>query len=149
MPLAIVARDLARRLIDSESAGQAQDPASADAAAAVAACDRLYRDLSDWLGRDGCHALFTRSLAETRISFPILEQVSLSPRSRRYVEGAASVIMEHGNAATTSALEAMMGALIELLVRLIGEDMAIKLIGQTSAVLRSPGTSMPSTEEEA
>ncbi len=38
--------------------------------------------------------------------------------------------MAHGDAATAKALEAMLVSLIELLGRLIGDDMATKLIGR-------------------
>lgn len=143
----MIGRDLARRLIDSGGAGQAHGLASADATAA--ACDRVYRGLSRWIGRDGCHALFTRALAQARSSHPLLEQIKLDPRSGDYVDGMAPVIMQYGNAAATSALEAMLVVLIELLARLIGDDMATRLIGQTLSEVHPLDTRSPNTRKES
>ena len=146
-PFGAIARDLARRLIASEGVGRVAGTQPEDPAAA--ASDRLYRDLSRWVGRDGCHAMFARALAQARSSHPLLDQIQLRPRSDRYLEGVATVIMQHGNAAVNSALESMLVALIELLARLIGDDLAIKLIEQTSADLQSPDLNRLSSEEEA
>jgi hypothetical protein len=145
-PFNAIARDLARRLIDLEGGGGANDPVSEHAAKA---CDRVYRDLSRWIGRDGCHALFTRALAQARSDHSLLDQVQLRPRSDRYLEVVPTAIMEYGNTAVNSALESMLVALIELLARLIGDDMATKLIEQTSADLQSPDPNRLSSEEEA
>ena len=146
-PFRSALREFAGRLIESEGARQAENVARGYAAAA--ACNRLYRDLSRWVGRDGCHALFARALAQTRTTHPLLASIQLRPGSENYVEGVAAVIMRYGDAAATSALEAMIVALIELLARLIGDDMATRLIEQTSADLQSPDTKDTSRREEA
>jgi hypothetical protein len=57
--------------------------------------------------------------------------------------------MQYGDAAATSALETVLVALIELLARLIGDDMATRLIERTSADLQSPDTKDTSSREEA
>jgi hypothetical protein len=101
------------------------------ARAAAAACDSLYRELSRWVGPDGCHALFARALAETRPQYPALEKIQLHPRSEPYVEGLADSIMARGDPDTAEALESMLVRLVELLGRLIGDDMAGKLIDRT------------------
>jgi hypothetical protein len=99
-----------------------------DTAARAAACDRLHRDLSRWVGPDGCHALFTRALAESLTEYPLLAQVQLRPQSEPYVDGAADAARSHGDAVTAEALESIILHVIELLRRLVGDDMAIKLI---------------------
>lgn len=95
---------------------------------AAAACDDLYRGLSRWVGSDGCHALFTRALAQARTESPALGQIQLRARSEQHIDGVAESIMAHGDDATAEALESMVARLVELLGRLVGEDMAVTLI---------------------
>jgi hypothetical protein len=123
------AREIVRRLISSRPTRQKRGDTAARAAAA--ACDSLYRELSRWVGPDGCHALFARALAETRPQYPALEKIQLRPRSEPYVEGIADAIMARGDPETAEALESMLIRLVELLGRLIGDDMASKLIDHT------------------
>jgi hypothetical protein len=125
------AREIARRLIESHRSQRAEGHTSARAAAA--ACDQLYRELSRWVGPDGCHALFTRALAQARTEYPALGQIQLRARSEPYIDGVAETIMAHGDPATAEGLEAMLVHLIELLGRLIGDDMAMKLIERSLA----------------
>jgi hypothetical protein len=137
------ARQIARRLIHSRRTGSGDDTS---ARAAAASCDHLYKELSRWVGRDGCHALFTRALAQARDEYPALAQIHLQPRSEPYIDGVAEAILAHGDHTTADALEAMLARLVELLGRLIGDDMAMKLIERT---LVSDGASSDSRREEA
>jgi hypothetical protein len=123
------AQEIVRRLIISRPSQQKRGDTAARAAAA--ACDSLYRELSRWVGPDGCHALFARALAETRPQYPALEKIQLRPRSEPYIEGIADSIMARGDPETAEALESMLTRLVELLGRLIGDDMAGKLIDRT------------------
>jgi len=116
---------IAERLIRSRRSDQ---PGDTPARAAAAACDHLYRELSRWVGRDGCHALFTRALSEARAENSVLEGIQLRARSDPYVDGVAETIMAHGDPATAEGLESMLVRLVELLGRLIGDDMSLKLI---------------------
>jgi hypothetical protein len=125
------ARETAGRLISSRRSERKGGETAARAAAA--ACDNLYRELSRWVGSDGCHALFTRALAETRTEYPPLTQIQLRARSEPYIDGVAETIMAHGDPATAEALESMLVRLVELLGRLIGDDMAVKLIERSLA----------------
>jgi hypothetical protein len=63
-----------------------------------------------------------------------LATIQLRARSDAYVEGIAETTMAHGDAAAAKALEAMLTFVIELLARLIGDEMAMQLI-QRSSVL--------------
>jgi len=120
------ARQLARRLIER---GRVEGAATPDAAVVAAATlDRLYVDLAQWVGFDGCHTLFSRALAETRSQYPLLQTIQLHPRSAQYLEGVPETIEANGARETTEALESMLVMLIELLSRLIGENMATILI---------------------
>jgi hypothetical protein len=141
------ARQIARRLIDSRR----PDRAGADTAAraAASACEHLYRELSRWVGPDGCHALFTRALAQAQVEYPALGQIQLRARSEPYIDGVAATIMAHGDAATAQALQSMLVHLVELLGRLIGDDMAMRLIDR-SLFASEPSDGGPgSTREEA
>ena len=124
-------RQIARRLINRRRSEQAGGDTAARAAAA--ACDDLYRELSRWVGPDGCHALFTRALAQARTEYPALGQIQLRARAEPYIDGVAATIMAQGDAATADALESMLVRVVELLGRLIGDDMAMKLIEQSLA----------------
>lgn len=124
-------RQIAHRLIVSSGSARAEGDSAGRAAAA--ACDHLYHELSRWVGPDGCHALFTRALAQARTDYPVLGQIELRPRSEPYIDGVAATIMAHGDATTAEALESMLARLVELLGRLIGDDMATKLIERSLA----------------
>ena len=119
------------------------------ARAAATACDHLYQALSRWVGPDGCHALFTRGLAEARAEYPALAQIQLRARSQPYIDGVPETIMAHGDAATAEALESMLVHLVELLGRLIGDDMATKLIERSVGVSERGDTIFDSRREEA
>jgi len=140
------AQEIVRRLISSRAPHTKR--ADTAARAAAAACDNLYRELSRWVGPDGCHALFTRALAETRPQYPALEKIQLRPRSEPYIEGIADSIMARGDPETAEALESMLIRLVELLGRLIGDDMAMKLI-ERSLVSERDDTPSEKRREEA
>ena len=141
------ARQIARRLIRSRQSDRAGG--DTDARAAAAACDDLYRELSRWVGRDGCHALFTRALAQARTEYPALEAIQLQPLSEPYIDGVAETIMANGDAPTAEALESMLVRLIELLGRLIGDDMATKLIEESLAESARGDAKPPRKREKA
>lgn len=119
-------RLLAHRLIErARVEGQATPDSGLLAAATL---DRLYLDLAQWVGFDGCHTLFSRALTEARSQYPVLRTIQLHPRSLPYLEGIAETIEKNGARKTSEALESMLVMLIELLNRLIGENMATILI---------------------
>jgi hypothetical protein len=137
---------IARLLIKHRRSEQA---GISPARAAAAACDHLYRELSRWVGSDGCHALFTRALAEVRIQHPALESVQLHARSDPYTDGVAEAIIAHGDPATAAGLEALLVRLIEILGRLIGEDMSTILIERSLAALPRGNRAAGAAREEA
>ncbi len=124
------ARELIRNLVDLE-ADVRSDEAPVAASATLATSERLYRELSRWVGSVGCHALFPRALAEARVSHPLLTDVRVQKGDQPYFEGTAEIIDAHGASATAEAFEAMLVTLVGLLGRLIGDDMAVKLILQS------------------
>lgn len=141
------ARQVVRRLLSTRRSDRAGGGTPARAAAA--ASDHLYRELSRWVGPDGCHALFTRALAEAKVEHPPSAQIQLHARAHPYVDGVAEAIMAHGDPATAEALESMLVRLVELLGRLIGDDMAMKLIEQSLSASESGRGASDSRQEEA
>lgn len=119
------ARDLIRKLIDDRGT---RVGGSADARTIASAGDFLYRELSRWIGHDGCHAVFTRVLADSRGEHPALKHIHCRTRTHPYIEGAAEAVSAHGEPATAVALEAVLIRVVELVGRLIGDDMATILI---------------------
>lgn len=122
------AREIVRRLINSRGSARTEG----DTPARAAAGDHLYRELSRWVGPDGCHALFTRALAEVRNENPPLNHIELRIGSEPYIGGVAETVVAYGDAATAKSLESMLVHLVQLLGRLIGDDMATKLIERSS-----------------
>jgi hypothetical protein len=122
----LATREIARRLINRRGVDQAGSRSAAQAAAA--ACDHLYWDLSRWVGLDGCQALFTRALTQARADHPVLEQIRLSTKSDRHLDGVSETIKTHGDGATAESVESVLVALIELLTRLIGNEMVTRLV---------------------
>jgi hypothetical protein len=140
------ARQIVRRLVDSRR--HERTGADTAARAAVSACEHLYRELSRWVGPDGCHALFTRALAQAQAEHPALGQIQLRARSEPYIDGVAATIIAYGDAAAAEAFESLLVHLVELLGRLIGDDMAMKLI-ERSLFASERGDTPTSSQEEA
>jgi hypothetical protein len=141
------ARQITSRLIDHSRALGASGLYFAHPPAA--ALDRLYLDLARWVGFDGCHALFTRGLAEARTKHPILDTIELHPRSNPYLEGVAKTVEQHGARETDHALEAMLLIVVEVLGRLIGDEMATILIERGLPKSGDDGADRESGKKEA
>jgi hypothetical protein len=131
-------RQLARRLIEARRSEGSDGGTPARAAAD--ASDSLFRELSRWVGLDGCYALFSRALSQAQTDYPALEQIQISARSQPHIDGVAETIMARGDPATAEGIEFMLERLVQLLGRLIGDDMATKLI-ERSLVAPEPDSS--------
>jgi hypothetical protein len=130
MPESLSALELTRRLLAREAAGR--EPPDDAAAAARLACERIYRDLGRWLGPAGCRALFTRALSQARAEHPELGEIRVRDQSEPALDGVAESIERHGASTVARGLEALLVALLVLLGRLIGDDMAARLVGQSA-----------------
>lgn len=78
-----------------------------------------------------------------------MAQIQLRARSQPYIHGVPETIMAHGDGATAEALEAMLVHLVELLGRLIGDDMVTKLIERGAGVSERGDAMSRSRREEA
>lgn len=139
-------RRSAQRMISAHRIVREDDSA---ARAGAAACDHLYHTLARRLGPDGCHALFTRALTQTRAEHPALEQIYLRVRSEPYLDGMAGAIAAHGDASTADALESVLTRVVELLGRLVGDEMTARLIDQESAAVDRPDAASSTKREES
>ena len=105
-------------------------------AALQSACLRTAEYMRDLLGEDGSNALLVRALARTEAGHPALKSIRRLNEGRIHLDSVAAGVEAHGVTAVTSAIEALLAALIEILGRLIGDEMAIRLIDQDA--LRPP-----------
>jgi hypothetical protein len=131
--------EIARRLLAREAApGREHEPAKA-AAALQQTCLRVIETLRDSMGGDGTNALLVRALARTEAEHPALKKVTRINGINIHLDGVAASVEAHGIAAVTAALEALLAALIDSLGRLIGEDMAIRLMNHDDPLPRRRG----------
>ena len=97
------------------------------AAAAEQGCARLQAVLTRWIGFEGYRALVDRALAEARAEHRALEGLQCHGAN---VEGVAAAVGVHSAAEVRDGILALVARLIDLLSRLIGEDMATRLVEQ-------------------
>ena len=127
MPAALRA---ARLLVEREL----QRPATSDTddARHGAALFRAYAGTCDnvraTMGDDGCDALFSRAYARENAAHPALKHLRVGKSYDTSLENVHAGIATHGVVAATAAVEALIATLIDILARLIGEDMAIRII---------------------
>jgi hypothetical protein len=92
------------------------------------ACSRVTTALRDSLGEGGCTALLARALRRTKAAHPSLGTLSPIEGDRIALDGVSASVEAYGSAAVAAALEALFAAVAEILIQLIGEEMAIRLI---------------------
>lgn len=131
-PNSPAARRVALRLL---ARGGAPGAAASEESSPVAATQETFRQLAGaltrWFGPFGYHALFARALAEAKSHHPALDDVRIHSANEPFLDGLAESIEHHGTAAVTEGIITMLMAFIDLLSRLIGEDMALKLLDQS------------------
>jgi hypothetical protein len=83
------------------------------------------------MGDAGCAALLARALARTEGAHPVLKDLRRpadEADERIRLEGIAAIAAAHGIDSVTAAIEALIAAVVDILTRLIGDDMAIRLL---------------------
>lgn len=122
-------RDLARRLLTYEAGDVRERPTQV-----VAAGERVLQELTDhlarWFGTDGVDALFARALDRTRIEFPVLVAIVREAPGKVRVGELTDATPSHDPAVLAEGLVALIAAMIGLLERLVGVDMARRLVEQ-------------------
>jgi hypothetical protein len=123
---AAAATDAARRLW-ARSAGDARTPEQV-AAAAELMCDQLRTGLGRWIGAQGYRALLGRAHGLVRGEHPALDGLGCLEGEQAQ---AIAAVRKHGAADVADGLMALVATLIELLGRIIGDEMAVRLVEQT------------------
>jgi hypothetical protein len=116
------------RLLWARAAGESTSPEEV-AAAAERICTQLREGLSRWVGTMGYRALLDRALALAGAEHPALR--SLSCGGSEPVTTAD--VRSEGASEVAAGMVALVAALVELLGRIIGEEMALRLVDQTGA----------------
>ena len=149
-PTSPAARALAHRLLGQAGAlagsesGGSEAPNAADPVAALEwVCRHLGDELSRWFGPYGFHALLTRALAKARVDQPPLAAVRVRSSPDAYLDGLGDAVQGYGVHPATEAFAALLAAFIDLLGRLIGEDLAVNLVSQAT-MLSAPDVDDPS-----
>lgn len=139
-PNSPVARGLATKLLASAGTAPTTDPpASGPLARTDRAGRQLAAELSRWFGPYGYHALLMRALAQVRVDHPVLRHVHIGAPTAPYLDGLADAAALHGADALIAGVEAVLSALIDLLGRLIGEDLAVTFIDRTILAMATEG----------
>jgi hypothetical protein len=97
-------------------------------------CARLQTGLARWVGSAGYRTLVHRALELARPEHPALGKLSCDGNDREEIAAAVRV---HGAAELTAGIVGLVATLIDLLGRIVGEEMAVELVKQ--AVAASPG----------
>lgn len=122
-------QEIARWLLALERApGASKGQEAATASQLQQLCTRVTGNLADTMGGDGCTALLARALARTERAHPVLTSIRRISNGDIVLDSVAAGVESHGLAAATSGLEALFAALTDILGRLIGEDMALRVM---------------------
>jgi hypothetical protein len=119
------ATDAARNLW-ARFAGDSTAPEDV-AAAADRLCLQLRVGLRRWIGAEGYRALLDRALGLAQTKHPVLSNLSCLVGDEPVT---AEAVRTLGAGAVAAGLVALVAALIELLGRIIGEAMAVRLVEQ-------------------
>ena len=104
------------------------------AAAATRTCTQLQAGLARWVGTEGYRALIDRALLLARAEHPALGSLSCHGEDQPVTTAA---VRAHSAAEVRDGMVALVAALVDLLSRIIGEEIAVELVNQ--AVARLPG----------
>lgn len=91
-------------------------------------CSRVCDNLRELMGVDGCSALLDRAIARTEDRHPVWREIRRRDRDGVHLDGIATSVDLHGIAAVSAAVSALLAALFDVLARLIGEDLALRLM---------------------
>lgn len=119
---------VARRLLSRESTPESKGKPDVAGAALQRTCVRVSTNLRDSMGEDGSNALLARALSRTEAEHPALKSIRRLNEGGIHLDGVVASVATQGVAPVTAAVEALLASLVDILGRLVGEDMAIRLI---------------------
>lgn len=137
-PRSAPAADVVRRLLDRAAPDRANHTPQEAAAGLQRACTRVSDNLRESMGEDGCTALLARALARTEAQYPALATIRHLNGRGITLDGVADSVERHGVRATTAGIEALLVATADVLGRLIGEEMAAKVMEYDVSTPRRP-----------
>jgi hypothetical protein len=120
------ATEVARRLWQS-AVGDSNSPEDA-AVAATQMCTGLRLGLTRWVGAMGYRALIDRALLLARAEHPALGSLSCHGEDEPVT---TTAVRSYSAAEVATGMVALVAALVELLGRIIGEEMAVRLVEQS------------------
>ena len=85
-------------------------------------------NLCRYLGTTGCHALFSRALRDATRANSAIEKITIKAERTFAITGISDSIRVHGADETAAGLTSLLESVIDLLGRLIGEQLAMKLL---------------------
>lgn len=124
----LLARAAAPASDGSETSGASHDPLDDRVAVAVLALARVAEILARWFGPHGYHALLTRALAQARAAHPALAAVRICAPLTPLLDGLPEAAQAHGASVVTAGVAAVIAGVVDLLGRVIGDDMARHLL---------------------
>ena len=136
--MSVSSLEIARRLLSREAPSSNGGDAHAAGVALERACARVSERLRDSMGEEGHNALLARALAHTEGSHPALKGIRRSDNGM-HLDGIVASVEIHGVPAVTRSIEALFAAVFDILGRLIGEDMAVRIIDQNDERLSISG----------
>ena len=141
-PRSATAIDTARGLW-TRIAGDVTGPA-ATISAAHGVCAQLQTGLARWVGADGYRALLHRALELARAEHSVLKLLSCNGSDEQEI---AAAVQAQGAAEVVAGMVTLVATVIDLLGRIIGEEMAVELV--TQAIRATPRTASNSGTEGA
>jgi hypothetical protein len=114
------------------------------ASAAERTCTDLYTGLSRWIGTMGYRILFDRALAMARAEHPVLGGLECLGGDQPV---SAHIQPADGAPDVAAGMVALVAILVELLGRIVGEEMAVRLVEQAAGETQG-GLNVEDTETE-
>ncbi|MFN2317772.1 MAG: hypothetical protein ABR551_13505 [Gemmatimonadales bacterium] len=124
-----------------DAAKSAEQSASADQL-----CADLRIGMVRWIGGEAYRALLGRVLVETRHGHPALAELTCFGEDEPAIRAA---VRKHGADAVAAGMVAILTAMIALLGRLMGDEMALHLVKQNCLPTLRAGGNLTRAEEQA
>lgn len=138
MPTDLAARAAARAFL-ARYAAPSEDPVYA-AGALYRAYTVVSSNLRSAVGDDGTDALLARAMARAAEQHPTVGELRRTATANIDAGQLAAAVAVHGEPAVRAAIEELLGTVIELLTRLVGEGLAMRLIDRDTGVAARPFT---------
>lgn len=124
--------EVARRILARDALAPGRVAGGETPEAALAAleqsCARVTEALRNSIGDAGCAALLVRALTRTERAHPLLTELRGHGDAGVRLDGIAASAAVHGIENVSAAIAALIAAVVDILARLVGEDMAIELL---------------------